>query len=245
MKKIVKVFKALGDETRMNIFLLISNIGMCSKGIAKHLKITEAAVSQHIKILKESELIVGYKIGYHVIYDINKETLESIKYIIDKININDKCNLREKIELECTKDCKHIKCIDNIINIKEDHIMKVCFPVNSNEGEKSIPYEHFGSAPHFIIYDLENEEIKNIYNGDLEHEHGKCQPIKALMGETVDAVVVAGIGSGAISKLNSMGIKVYKSIQGNIKDNIEALKKHELKEYSNNHVCHHHGCSHH
>ena len=33
--------------------------------------------------------------------------------------------------------------------------MKVCFPVKSNEGMSSIPYNHFGSAPEFIICDLE------------------------------------------------------------------------------------------
>ena len=29
--------------------------------------------------------------------------------------------------------------------------MKVCFPVKSNEGMNSIPYNHFGSAPEFVI----------------------------------------------------------------------------------------------
>ena len=42
----------------------------------------------------------------------------------------------------------------------------------------------------------------------------RCNPIKALSGEVVDAVVVGGIGKGAIIKLNSMGIKVYKAIEG-------------------------------
>lgn len=243
MEKEVKIFKALGDETRMNILFLISQKGMCSKGISKHLKITEAAVSQHIKILKESELIVGYKIGYHIIYDINEETLERIKRFIGKFKNNDKYYLREVRGLKCTKECKHIKCINNS-KIKEEYIMKICFPVDSNKGEESIPYGHFGSAPQFVIYDLESGDIKSIGNGDLGHEHGKCEPIKALSGEMVHAVVVGGIGAGAINKLNSMGIKVYKSINGNIRDNIIAFNNKELKEFAKNHMCNHDGCSH-
>ena len=123
--------------------------------------------------------------------------------------------------------------------------MKVCFPVKSNEGMSSIPYNHFGSAPEFIICDLETNNVKAIGNGDLGHEHGKCQPIKALSGEVVDAVVVGGIGKGAIVKLNSMGIKVYQSIEGTIEENVNSLKIGELKEFDSNHTCNHDGCSHH
>ena len=109
----------------------------------------------------------------------------------------------------------------------------------------SIPYNHFGSAPEFVICDLESNDVKTIGNGDLGHEHGKCQPIKALSGEVVDAVVVGGIGKGAIVKLNSMGIKVYQAIEGNIEENINSLKNGELKEFDSNHTCNHDGCSHH
>ena len=87
--------------------------------------------------------------------------------------------------------------------------------------------------------------MKTIGNGDLGHEHGKCQPIKALSGEVVDAVVVGGIGKGAIVKLNSMGIKVYQSIEGTIEENVNLLKNGELKEFDSNHTCNHDGCSHH
>ena len=123
--------------------------------------------------------------------------------------------------------------------------MKVCFPVKSNEGLSSVPYNHFGSAPEFVICDLESNDVKSIGNGDLGHEHGKCQPIKALSGEVVDAVVVGGIGQGAIVKLNSMGIKVYQAVEGSIGDNIDSLNKGELKEFDSNHTCNHDGCSHH
>ena len=123
--------------------------------------------------------------------------------------------------------------------------MRVCIPVEKNEGAESKPYNHFGSAPKFLIVNLEGEEIEVIDNGDLGHEHGKCQPIKALSGEVVDAVVVGGIGKGAIVKLNSMGIKVYQSIEGTIEENVNSLKNGELKEFDSNHTCNHDGCSHH
>ncbi|SHH58967.1 Predicted Fe-Mo cluster-binding protein, NifX family [Clostridium collagenovorans DSM 3089] len=123
--------------------------------------------------------------------------------------------------------------------------MRLCFPVESNEGMKSVPYGHFGSAPVFVICDLEKGEVKTVGNGDLGHEHGKCQPIKALSGEIVDAVIVGGIGAGAITKLNSLGIKVFRAVSGTIEDNIKAFNEGNLNEFPKNHSCNHDGCGHH
>ena len=235
MEDTIKIFKALGDETRVRILLLISNKSMCAKGIAKHLNISEAAVSQQIKILKETELIVGYKVGYQITYDLNEEKLKNSIKFIERIIDNDKTNIYDGCYHQCVGKNK----------FREESVMKVCFPVKSNEGLNSIPYGHFGSAPLFLVYDVETKSVSTIGNGDLEHEHGKCEPIKALSGEVVDAVIVGGIGAGAIKKLGSMGIKVYKAIEGNLNKNIEALNNNELKEFPTNHVCSHDGCGHH
>ena len=240
MEDKIKIFKALGDETRINILHLINKKSMCAKGIARELSISESAVSQQIKVLKDSNLVIAYKIGYQIVYDLNIEQLESINILIDYI-VNDYNNIKtkENIYEKCNKICKHAKCINNK-NLKEENIMRICFPVKNNEGVKSVPYGHFGTAPTFVICDLEKDEVTTVGNGDLGHEHA----IKALSGEVVDAVVVGGIGAGAISKLNSMGIKVYKAIDGDIEVNLESLKKGELKEFSSTHTCNHHGCSH-
>lgn len=251
MKNYVNLFKAIADETRVSILVLLSQKNMCAKEIAKHLKISEAAVSQHIKILKELQVIIGYKIGYYIIYDLNEEKINNaidfLNSIVNNENISlslNKENKDYKIEpLMCLQKCKKQKKLKKQ-GVKEELTMKVCFPVKSNEGINSIPYNHFGTAPLFIICDTETEEVKTINNGDLGHEHGKCQPIKALSGEVVDAVIVGGIGAGAITKLNSMGIKVYKSIEGNVHENLDAYKKNELVQFSQNHTCNHDGCSH-
>lgn len=122
--------------------------------------------------------------------------------------------------------------------------MKICIPVKENNGLQSIPYNHFGSAPLFLIFDSEKNEIKAVENGDLNHEHGMCQPIKAISGEAVDAVLVGGIGAGAIRKLNDSGIKVYQAAGATLSENVELFMKHELAEFSTTHCCSHHDCKH-
>lgn len=122
--------------------------------------------------------------------------------------------------------------------------MKICIPVKENLGLESMPYNHFGSAPFFIIYDTEKKDYKAIENHDLNHAHGMCQPVKALGNEEVHAVLVGGIGAGAINKLNNQGIKVYKIMPANAKENIELLEKGELVEFTAEFACTHHDCHH-
>lgn len=120
--------------------------------------------------------------------------------------------------------------------------MKICIPVQENKGLDSIVYDHFGSAPHFLIYNVENEEIKIITNNDAHHEHGMCQPLKALGGETVDAILVGGIGAGALTKLNNQGVKAYRVVDGTAQANIKLMQANQLPEFTVSHSCNHSGC---
>jgi len=123
--------------------------------------------------------------------------------------------------------------------------MKVCFPVESNKGLDSVVYGHFGSAPNFVVYDTETNAVDNISNQDLGHDHGMCNPLKALDGKSVDAIVVGGIGAGAINKLNAMGIKVYRASEGTIQNNISLFQGNSLSELTINNACNQHGgCGH-
>ncbi len=126
--------------------------------------------------------------------------------------------------------------------------MKVCFPVQNNEGIVSRVYNHFGSAPMFIVVDTETDSVSIINNRDQHHAHGACNPIKALDGQSVDAIVVGGIGAGALSRLNQAGIRVYQAQAATVKSNVEMFMSRSLPEFALQHCCggHLHGgnCSH-
>lgn len=115
--------------------------------------------------------------------------------------------------------------------------MKICFPVIGNEGVRSKVYNHFGSAPHFIIYDTEKDEIQSVVNDDQHHAHGACNPIKALGGYVVDAIVVGGIGQGALIKLTQAGVKVFKASASTIEENLSLFKAKLLPEYTMEGCC--------
>ncbi|HAY38793.1 MAG TPA: diguanylate cyclase [Desulfobacteraceae bacterium] len=124
--------------------------------------------------------------------------------------------------------------------------MKICFPVESDKGLDSEVFDHFGSAPMFVVFDTEAKSIDKIKNLDLSHDHGMCSPLKTLGGKMVDIIVVGGIGAGAINKLNGMGIKVYKASKGTVHNNIELFENNTMPEITLEHACGRHagGCGH-
>jgi predicted Fe-Mo cluster-binding NifX family protein len=93
----------------------------------------------------------------------------------------------------------------------------------------------------FIVVDTENNNVSIINNNDQHHAHGACNPMKALNDQTVDVIVVGGIGAGALSRLNQLGIKVFQAQEQTVRENIQMLKDQNLAEFTLQHTCAGHG----
>lgn len=126
--------------------------------------------------------------------------------------------------------------------------MKIAFPTQENKGVDSAVYGHFGTARSFVIVDTDKRETTVVDNRDLNHEHGKCQPMAALGGQNVDAVVVGGIGGGALRKLNGSGVTVYRAVEGTVARNLALVQDAKLPQFTMNQTCAGHqgidGCAH-
>ncbi|MHB0997361.1 MAG: NifB/NifX family molybdenum-iron cluster-binding protein [Elusimicrobiales bacterium] len=122
--------------------------------------------------------------------------------------------------------------------------MIICVPVENNDGLNSKVYGHFGSAPFFAICDLESGKLELIDNGNMHHEHGQCNPLGAIAGKNVNAILVGGIGGRALQHLNAGGIKAFRAPQGPLSEAIELFKKNALPEMNPADCCQGHGCHH-
>ena len=78
MMSLITALKALSDETRLRLLCLLLSQGLCGRALARQLGVSEAAVSQHLKILKEAGLVEGEKRGYWIHYSVHNEALEEI-----------------------------------------------------------------------------------------------------------------------------------------------------------------------
>ena len=70
--------RALADPTRREILNLLKGGSLAAGEIGEHFDMTAAAVSRHLSVLKEAELIRDRRNGKFIIYELNASVLEEI-----------------------------------------------------------------------------------------------------------------------------------------------------------------------
>ena len=76
-------WKAISDDNRRQILLLLKKKEMTPTEIAQHFEFSLSALSSHLRILKSSDLIREKKIGKNRIYSLNTEkTFEMMKFFV-------------------------------------------------------------------------------------------------------------------------------------------------------------------
>ena len=87
-----EIFKVLSVETRVKIIELLKSQGpLGAKDISATIGITTAAVSQHLKILKQAGLVRSERKGYWIPYSIDEEAMENCRQLLTEV---------------CTCECK-------------------------------------------------------------------------------------------------------------------------------------------
>ncbi len=83
--KSARVFKVLSVDTRVQMIMLLKQRPLCVNALARMLGITPAAVSQHLRILRDVDIVTAEKRGYFVHYRVNEETLAEWKKMADRL----------------------------------------------------------------------------------------------------------------------------------------------------------------
>lgn len=73
-----KTMKALSDPVRREILNLLKDGRLSAGEISEHFPVTDAAISRHLSVLKEAELIRDTREGKYIYYDLNASVLEEI-----------------------------------------------------------------------------------------------------------------------------------------------------------------------
>jgi DNA-binding transcriptional ArsR family regulator len=81
-----EIFKVLSVETRVKILELLKAHGPSgAKDIAATIGVTTAAVSQHLKILKQAGLVRSERKGYWIPYSIDEKAMENCRQILNEV----------------------------------------------------------------------------------------------------------------------------------------------------------------
>lgn len=94
-KEQARVLKVLSVEARVKIVHLLKIRSMCDNALACRLGISQGAVSQHLRIMRDAGLVIDEKRGYYVHYRLNGKTLDQWKRMLDDLLILDKNETQE------------------------------------------------------------------------------------------------------------------------------------------------------
>lgn len=77
--------QALADPTRREILNLLKQSRMSAGEISNHFSISGAAVSRHLSVLREADLIRDEREGKYIYYELNATVLEEILLWISEL----------------------------------------------------------------------------------------------------------------------------------------------------------------
>ena len=86
MRELARFFKALGDETRLRLVAMLSRQepgrALCVGRLAHELGVTDSAVSQHLRVLKDLGLVHAERRGYRLHYFLDSERLAAYQELV-------------------------------------------------------------------------------------------------------------------------------------------------------------------
>ncbi len=70
------LLKALGEPMRFRILQLLLERKHCTRSLARKLSVSESAVSQHLKVMKEAGIVYGERCGHHIHYFPSQDAID-------------------------------------------------------------------------------------------------------------------------------------------------------------------------
>jgi DNA-binding transcriptional ArsR family regulator len=88
--ELARIFKLLSVGARVRIILLLKRRSLSVTQITGQLGITQAATSQHLRVLKDAGIVWCLKKGLNIYYSLEKKNIAKInKAVSDLLSINE------------------------------------------------------------------------------------------------------------------------------------------------------------
>jgi DNA-binding transcriptional ArsR family regulator len=162
-------FKALGDLTRLQIIYLLSTDTGGTLGVselAARLKISQPAVSQHLKTLKNEGLVESRREGFYIYYTINRGRMVEFREHLDL--------MYSAIMANCNRQM--------IQRNTRDRAIRACVIYYSYSGITRAVAEGIRSASGCDLIEVKTKEPYSAFSayttGVLHSRKGACDPIE-------------------------------------------------------------------
>jgi DNA-binding transcriptional ArsR family regulator len=94
--QIAKMLKVLSVPARVQIVQLLKGGALCVNALAARLDITQGAVSQHLRVMRDAGIVIDKKRGYFVHYQLNEPVLVKWQKHINELLDPEKGKIKSK-----------------------------------------------------------------------------------------------------------------------------------------------------
>jgi len=106
--------------------------------------------------------------------------------------------------------------------------MKIAIPVDENSNDTKVCMS-FGRTPYFLIYNTDTQKKEYLDNSAIASQGGAgIKAAQTIIDNSVEALLTPRCGENAADVFNTAGVKLYKTINDSVDDNIEAFKNNKL-----------------
>ena len=84
-KAMAKIFKALGDETRLEIVRMLAGKERCVCAFLNAFAMTQPAISNHLRVLREAGVVLDSRDGRWIFYRLNPEAFRAIHLVCQNL----------------------------------------------------------------------------------------------------------------------------------------------------------------
>jgi predicted Fe-Mo cluster-binding NifX family protein len=114
--------------------------------------------------------------------------------------------------------------------------MRIAIPVDDKTMETTVCMS-FGRAPYFLIYDTKSKESNFVNNNAVASQGGAgIKAAQKVADSNVNALLTPRCGENAAEVIKAAHIKMFKTINDSIQDNIEAFDEDKLTQLEEIHA---------
>ncbi len=246
-----ETLKAISDETRFRIVTILLNHDICAGAIARRLGISDAAVSQHMRVLREAGLVTSERRGYFTHFSVDRDAIRELADFLQTMSGWERGPCDPDLE-GCTAvrrgRCPADKCRSGcpragggrcpgctvVMEKRRDETMKVAVTYENGE-----IFQHFGRTQQFKVYEIEDGRVvSSEVVGNEGRGHGELVGVLRNLG--VSVLICGGLGAGARQGLEASGIRVCSGNEGDADAVVRSFADGTL-DTSSAVTCNHHG----
>lgn len=248
--------RTISDGTRFSILAILLRHDVCSGALARRLGISEAAVSQHMRVLRDAGLVTPVRRGYFTHYEVDRDRIRALAEVLLDMSEAERlpCDpLLEGCERRGRGRCRTgepgvgcpvvasggARCpgCRRCARDGGSEVMRVAATYEDGE-----VFQHFGRTQQFKVYDVEDGKVvSSQVQGTGGKGHGELVGVLRSLG--VSALICGGLGGGAMQGLEASGIRVVPGCSGDADAAVQAFLEGRLEGPAGP-TCDHHGEGH-